>query len=103
MRPLISKVAGWWAGLPLAVVLFLFLFMALLLWMFLVTILLHIAVNAFYRAVFHSPFVRPPEWQCTNALPCLFFNLSVFQVKCATHNTPEGGRNYAIRYLLIVP
>ena len=78
IRPFIFKDAGWWAGLPLAVVLFVFLFLFLVLWMFLGTILLHLALNGFPRAVFHSPFLHPPEWNCTNARPCLLFYFLCF-------------------------
>ena len=60
IRPWMSKVAGWWAGLPLAVVLCLFLFLLLFLLLFLITIFLHKTVNGFTRAVLHESFVQPP-------------------------------------------
>ena len=49
ITPFMSKVAGWWAGLPLAMVMLLFV----------IAIFLYIVVNGF--SVFHEPLVHSPS------------------------------------------
>ena len=71
-----SKVAGWWADLPLAMVMLLFV----------IASFLYIAVNGF--SDFHEPFVHSP-WKALH----LCTDLSVFQAGCVTRDTVVWGHN----------